>query len=53
VVFDEADTIPISNSRIVFGKMIWLVSASHRSFIYPNTTPPPHRRGYIRDLIED
>jgi len=51
VVFDEADTIPISSSRSVMARMFWYVSASSRSFIYPTTSPPPHRTGFIRNMI--
>lgn len=52
VIFDEADTIAISNSRPVLARMTWMISASLTSFIHPSTIPLPHRRGYIRDLIE-
>ena len=52
VIIDEADTIPISNARPIMSRMIWLVSASYTSFLYPHTSPPPHRRGFIRDIIE-
>lgn len=51
VVFDEADTIPISSSRTVLARMYWCISASSRSFIYPLTSPPPHRTGFIRNLV--
>lgn len=52
VVFDEADTIPISSSRAVMAHMVWMISASYNSFLYPFTSPPPHRTGFIRNLIE-
>ena len=52
VILDEADTIPISNARPFLSHMTWMVSASYLSFLYPFTSPPPHRRGYIRDVIE-
>lgn len=52
VVYDEADTIPISASLGVMSRMFWMVSASMQSFVLPYTSPPPHRTGFIRGLIE-
>lgn len=52
VIFDEADTIGIGNSREVLSKMVWMVSASTSSLVYPHTAPPPHHRGFIRDLLD-
>ena len=52
VIIDEADTIPISNSNPIMSRMFWMVSASISSFIFPYSSPPPHRRGFIRNLIE-
>ena len=52
VIYDEADTIGISNSREVLSKMVWMVSASTSSLVYPHTAPPPHHRGFVRDLLD-
>jgi hypothetical protein len=39
IIFDESDSINITNCEMMFAKFIWFVSSSYQNLIFPNRIP--------------